>query len=62
MSICTGMCDIQRECLFYAEDTQERHGVWGGVLFSSRNLQAKIDEARRKLDLKEASHNEGENR
>ena len=33
-AICA-LCPVQHDCLAWARQTRQRHGVWGGVLFDS---------------------------
>lgn len=35
-----GTCPFKVECLTYAVDNDEKHGIWGGVIMSSRPERA----------------------
>jgi predicted Fe-S protein YdhL (DUF1289 family) len=39
-SVCTG-CDVSAQCLAYALDNDERHGIWGGLSERERRQLAK---------------------
>lgn len=36
-------CDIKKECLNYAHETQQRHGVWGGIFLEQRQRESRYD-------------------
>ena len=38
--ICAG-CSVRRQCLAFALDTRQDHGVWGGMSEQERRLQAR---------------------
>jgi WhiB family redox-sensing transcriptional regulator len=45
-----GRCHVQRECLHYAMETRQDHGVWGGTTEEERNLMRRAESrARRQL-------------
>ena len=39
-AICAG-CPVSRQCLAFALDTRQRHGVWGGMSEHERRLCAR---------------------
>lgn len=39
-TICAG-CDVRLECLDYAIETSQRHGVWGGMTPRERRVEAR---------------------
>jgi hypothetical protein len=36
------MCDVKKQCLQYAVDNNERHGIWGGTIERERRHLFKI--------------------
>lgn len=47
ISIC-GHCPVRQACLDYAIATEQRHGIWGGLVFERRYPKAKkLEEATR---------------
>jgi hypothetical protein len=36
------MCDVKKQCLQYAVDNNERHGIWGGTIERERRPMLKI--------------------
>ena len=38
-AICAG-CPVRRQCLAFALDTRQNHGVWGGMSEQERRLRA----------------------
>lgn len=41
ISICHSVCPVKEQCLAYAVDTEERHGVWGGYTVKQRQVLAR---------------------
>lgn len=39
--ICWESCQVRLECLWWALDHSERHGVWGGLSYRDRRLVAR---------------------
>ena len=39
-AICAG-CPVRRQCLAFALDTRQDHGVWGGMSEQERRLRAR---------------------
>jgi WhiB family redox-sensing transcriptional regulator len=45
-----GRCRVQRQCLQFAMETRQDHGVWGGTSEEERKLMRRADNrARRRL-------------